>query len=91
MGIALLNTCGYLVRMETLRQYLNSLTPDEQAAYAVRAGTTIGYLRKALSVKPKLDGALVRRLDEESDGAVTRQDLRPDIWPPEEQEARHAA
>ena len=57
----------------------------------VRAGTTIGYLRKALSVKPKLDGALVRRLDEESDGAVTRQDLRPDIWPPEEQEARHAA
>ena len=67
--------------MESLRSYLNSLTPADQAAYAKRCGTTIGYLRKALSTKPNLDGALVRRLDEESSGAVSRNDLRPDIWP----------
>lgn len=66
--------------MDTLRTYLRTLSQDEQADFALRAGTTIGYLRKALSVKPKLDGALVRRLDEQSAGAVSRHDLRPDIW-----------
>lgn len=66
--------------METLRAYLATLTPDAQADYATRAGTTIGYLRKALSTKPRLDGALARRLDEESNGAVDRVDLRPDIF-----------
>lgn len=82
---------GMIMVMETLRTYLRTLTPADQAAYAIRAGTTLGYLRKALSVKPKLDGALARRLETESAGAVTRQDLRPDIWPPEDQEARDAA
>jgi hypothetical protein len=66
--------------METLRAYLATLSPDDQSAYAARCGTTIGYLRKALSTKPRLDGALVRRLDEESGGAVSRVDLREDIF-----------
>lgn len=66
--------------METLRTYLATLTPDDQAAYAKRCGTTIGYLRKALSTKPRLDGALVRQLDEESNGKVSRHDLRADIF-----------
>lgn len=66
--------------METLRAYLSTLPPPEQAAYAKRCGTTIGYLRKALSKKQRFDGALVRRLDEESNGAVPRTDLRPDIF-----------
>jgi hypothetical protein len=52
--------------METLRAYLKTLTPDEQAAFAKRCGTSIGYLRKALSTGPKLDGALVRKLSEAS-------------------------
>lgn len=67
--------------METLRTYLATLSPADQAAFAHRCGTTIGYLRKALSVRPKLDGALVRKLHEESAGAVDLTDLRPDIWP----------
>jgi hypothetical protein len=66
--------------MKTLRTYLATLTPDDQAAYAKRCGTTIGYLRKALSTKPNLDGALVRKLDEESGGQVSRSDLRFDIF-----------
>lgn len=68
--------------MESLRTYLNSLPPPAQSGYAKRAGTTIGYLRKALSKQQKFDGALARRLDEESDGQVSRSELRPDIWPP---------
>ena len=67
--------------METLRNYLNSLDRDAQMAYAERCGTSIGYLRKALSRGQKFDGALVRRLDIESESAVKKADLRPDIWP----------
>lgn len=77
--------------MDTLRTYLNSLPPAEQAAFACRAGTTIGYLRKALSVQPKLDGALVKQLWEESRGTVLRSDLRPDIWTPAEDAAAQAS
>ncbi|MEN5117471.1 hypothetical protein ABE488_09080 [Luteimonas sp. TWI662] len=66
--------------MDTLRNFLATMPPDGQAAYAQRAGTTIGYLRKALSKGQRFDGALARRLDEQSDGAVSRHELRPDIF-----------
>jgi hypothetical protein len=77
--------------METLRAYLATLTVAEQADYAERCGTTIGYLRKALSTKPRLDGALVRKLDEQSKGAVSRHDLRDDIFGPAPARRRKAA
>lgn len=66
--------------MESLRRYLNSIPVAEQTDFALRAGTTIGYLRKALSVGVRFDGALARKLDEESAGAVDRHDLRPDVF-----------
>lgn len=68
--------------MDTLRAYLSTLSTSDQADYAKRCGTTIGYLRKALSTKPRLDGALVRQLDEQSEGKVSRYDLRPDVFGP---------
>jgi hypothetical protein len=64
-----------------LRNYLNTLTAEGQEAYAQQAGTTIGYLRKALSVKPEMDGKLCRLLEEQSGGRVRKHKLRPDIWP----------
>lgn len=67
--------------MFTLKNYLNSLPVKEQIAYASKCGTTVGYLRKAISVRAKMDGALCRKLDEESGGVVARASLRPDIWP----------
>lgn len=72
--------------METLRSYLKTLAPLEQADFARRAGTTIGYLRKALSTRQRFDGALVRQLNLESAGSVSLTDLRPDIWPGDEQQ-----
>lgn len=71
--------------METLRSYLKTLAPPEQADFARRAGTTIGYLRKALSTRQRFGGALVRQLHLESAGSVSLTDLRPDIWPGDEQ------
>lgn len=67
--------------MDTLRTYLSTLVPAEQAAFAKRAGTSIGYLRKALSKRQRFDGGLVRLLHVESGAAVSLNDLRPDIWP----------
>lgn len=67
--------------METLRNYLNSLDRKSQESYARRCGTTIGYLRKAISKGSKFDGALAKSLANESKGAVKKSDLRPDIWP----------
>lgn len=39
--------------MEELRLYLNSLSLEEQREFATKCGTSIGYLRKALSRNPK--------------------------------------
>jgi hypothetical protein len=72
--------------MDTLRAHLSTLNPADQAAYAARCGTTIGYLRKALSKGQRFDGGLVRLLHVESRGVVSLTELRPDIWPPIEQE-----
>jgi len=65
--------------MESLRKYLNSLHADEQAGFAVRCGTSIGYLRKALSKNQRFDVALAAALVRESRGAVRIEDLRPDV------------
>jgi len=66
--------------MPSLRDYLNALPFDEQCDYARRAGTTINYLRKALSTGQKFGGVIARGLDEASHGVVSRHSLRPDIF-----------
>jgi len=65
--------------MKTLLDYLNSLTPPEQAAYAARCHTSVGYLRKAVSIGQKLRESLCIDLDRESGGKVLRESLRPDV------------
>jgi len=67
--------------MEKLRLYINSLSQEDREAFARACGTSIGYLRKAISLSQKFDGALCRLLDENSCGNVHKEELRPDIWP----------
>lgn len=71
--------------MDKLKIYLlKTLKTDaEREAYATASGTTLRYLRKVVyKRKPvRLDGELARRLDENSDGFVQKQLLRPTIWP----------
>ncbi len=66
--------------MESLRLYLNGLPPTEQERFALRCGTTIGYLRKALSLRTIMNPRLCADIERESGGVVTRMDLRPDDW-----------
>lgn len=65
--------------METLRIYLNSLTSEEQALFARKAETSIGFLRKAISVKQKLGEGICIRIEAATDGKVRAEDLRPDV------------
>lgn len=65
--------------MEHLRLYLNSLTPADQLAYAARCHTSIGYLRKALSIGQRLSEGLCIALDRESGGRVPLESLRSDV------------
>ncbi|MDR0250550.1 MAG: helix-turn-helix domain-containing protein [Burkholderiales bacterium] len=65
--------------MEKLRTYLNSLSTQEQECYALRCGTTVGYLRRMVSARQRLGPDLCIRLDRESNGAVRCEDLRPDV------------
>lgn len=62
-----------------LRTYLNTLNPPDQAGFAQRCGTTVGYLRKALSIGQKLGEGLCINIDRESAGVVPCEDLRPDV------------
>lgn len=66
--------------MEELRIYLNALSLDEQRSFALLCGTSIGYLRKALSKNHELGPALCVLIEEASRGVVTRKNLHPGDW-----------
>lgn len=65
--------------MKCLLEHLNSLPVAEQAAFAQRCGTTVGYLRKAASVGQRLKAEVCINIERESGRAVTCEELRPDI------------
>ena len=58
---------------------MNSLSTDEQANFAKRAETSIGFLRKAISVKQKLGEGICIRIEAATNGKVRAEDLRPDV------------
>ena len=65
--------------MKELLTYLNSLPVTEQQAFARRADTSVGYLRKACSMRQRLGADLVIALERESGGALRCEQLRPDV------------
>jgi DNA-binding transcriptional regulator YdaS (Cro superfamily) len=66
--------------MNQLLVYLNSLPPAEQAAFAQRCKTTVGYLRKsAYTAHARMGVDLCLAIAAESGGAVRPQALRPDL------------
>lgn len=66
--------------MNELRTYLNNLSLDEQRKFAAACGTTIGYLRKAISKNHELGAALCVLIETMSSGSVTRKHLHPSDW-----------
>ena len=64
--------------MDKLRAYLKTLTTEEQAAFALRCGTSLGYLRKALSVGQRISEGLAMRIEVESARSVRAEEICPE-------------
>ena len=62
-----------------LRTYLNSLPVAEQNEFAKKCGTTLGYVRKALSTGQNFREGLCIKFERESLRQVTCEELRPDV------------
>lgn len=65
--------------MEKLRDYLKTLSPSEQTEFAVRCGTTIGYIRKVLCIKGRIGETLALSIERESGGLVSIESLLPEF------------
>lgn len=65
--------------MDKLREYLNSMMVEEQVEYAKLSGTSLGYLRKAISIRQRLGEGLCINLERESGGYIRCEELRPDV------------
>lgn len=65
--------------MDILLAYLNSLDTAARDAFAIKCGTSVGYIRKAISIGQRLGEGLCIAIDRESAGVVTCEALRPDI------------
>lgn len=70
---------GKLRVMKSLQSYLNDLQVTDQVAFASRCGTTVGYLRKAISKGQQLGEKLVINMERESGGRLRCEELRPDV------------
>lgn len=61
--------------------YLKTMDRPDRDAFAQRCGTSLGHLNNvAYGYKP-CGPELAVSIEQESGGAVTRQELRPDDWP----------
>lgn len=65
--------------MQQLLVYLNTLDSTTRADFARRCGTTVGYLRKAVSVGQKIGAETCINIERESLGSVRCEQLRPDV------------
>ncbi len=63
-----------------IKNYWDALTKPEQSALAKKVGSSTGYLRLVFNGYKKAGFLLAQRLEEETDGAVTKDQLRPDIY-----------
>ena len=66
--------------MKKLLAYLNSLSPEERQRFEAATGTTVAYLRKAVSAKQKLGAEICVAIEKATGGKVSRMDLRQQDW-----------
>lgn len=65
--------------MDTLKTYLKTMPTAEQNAFAKRCGTSLNYLRKAISTKERLRVQLLIDIERESGGKVRCEEMRDDV------------
>ena len=65
--------------MQAILDFLNALPPAARDDFAQRCGTTVGYIRKAVSTRQKINAETCIYIERESRGVVTCEALRPDV------------
>lgn len=63
-----------------MKEYWDSLTKEQQEHLALNVGSTAGYLRLIFNGYKKAGFSLAKKLEDTTSGAVTKSDLRPDIY-----------
>ncbi|MPX98194.1 transcriptional regulator [Salinivibrio sp. VYel6] len=61
--------------------YWKNLSPKEKEALAKKVGTKVSYLRHVAAGTHKAGPKLCLKLEQATDGEITKQDLRPDYYP----------
>lgn len=64
-----------------MKAYWDSLTKEQQGELAGKVGSTPGYLRLVFNGYKKASFVLAKKLEQCTSGAITKSDLRPDIYP----------
>jgi DNA-binding transcriptional regulator YdaS (Cro superfamily) len=65
--------------MEKLRAYINSLPNKKKIEFAAACGTSLGYLRKAISINGKIGEKICIAIERESKQKIVCEYLRPDV------------
>ncbi|GAB0678613.1 hypothetical protein BT09C10_43600 [Escherichia coli] len=71
----------YTVGTYRMKAYWDSLTKEQQGELAGKVGSTPGYLRLVFNGYKKASFVLAKKLEQCTSGAITKSDLRPDIYP----------
>lgn len=72
----------------TLREWLQINSKEERNRVAMNAGTTVPYLYKLAGGHGKAGWAICSKIEQATGGLVSRHDLRPDIYPQDNQNRR---
>ena len=67
-----------------LNEYLRSIPMSSRKRFAAKAKTTVGYLYQVAGGHRVVGAKLALSIEQASDGKVTRQELRPDIYSSDE-------
>jgi hypothetical protein len=62
-----------------LLAFINALSEPERENFAARCGTTVGYLRKAISIKQDLGSDLSLLIETHTQDLVSIKELNPDL------------
>jgi hypothetical protein len=63
--------------MDKLKAHINSMTTLEQFFFAHRCGTTIGYIRKRISIGGRFGQKIAAAIDRETGGKVPLAEIGP--------------
>jgi DNA-binding transcriptional regulator YdaS (Cro superfamily) len=67
-------------QQQFLKQFWQSMSPEDRETVAAKAGTTTEYLRQVLACGRRCGASLAKNIESATDGTVSRKVLRPDIF-----------